>query len=268
MVREGRVTIGGRQSRYIEAGSGWPVVLIHAFPLNAEMWRPVLDRVPAGWRYIAPDLRGLGPGGAAAEGPVTMADYAADTVALLDALEIDEAVIGGLSMGGYVTLAMFRAAPERFSGVVLADTRPQADTEAGRDGRRRLLGLAREGGVSAVVEDMLPKLLGDTTRRKRPQVAGEVRAIASMNSTGAVAAAIEAMMRRPDSTDLLGKMSRPALVVVGEEDALTPRADADGMQRLLPRSRLVEIPGAGHLSAMEDPEAFASALADFLSANM
>jgi pimeloyl-ACP methyl ester carboxylesterase len=268
MVREGRVTIGGRTSRYIEAGSGWPVVLLHAFPLNAEMWRPLLERVPNGWRYIAPDLRGFGPGGVAPLGPVNMADYAADVTAVLDALEIDAATIGGLSMGGYVTLAMFRAAPERFTGIVLADTRPQADTEAGREGRRRLLGIAQQGGTAAVTEDMLPKLVGETTRRERPEVAGQVRRIAGMNSTEAVAAAIEAMMRRQDSTDLLPRISRPALVIVGDEDTLTPRTDAEDMQRLLSRSRLVAIPGAGHLSALEAPDAFASALADFLTSNM
>ena len=268
MVLEKGVTLGGRRTRYLEAGSGWPVVLIHAFPLNADMWRPQLERVPDGSRYVAPDLRGFGPDGEDPAGPVTMEAMAGDVVALLDALEIEQATIGGLSMGGYVALALFRAAPERCSGLILADTRPQADSEDGREGRRRMLALVREGGPAAVVEQMLPKLLGDTSRAERPQLAAEVRRLATANSAAAIAGAIEAMMGRADSTDLLPGVSRPALVVVGEEDAITPPADAEAMQRLLPRSRLVTLAGAGHLSSLEVPDAFASALADFTSSNM
>lgn len=268
MIREAVATIGGRRSRYLEAGAGWPVVLLHAFPLNADMWRPQLERVPDGWRYVAPDLRGFGPGAEAADGPASMADLAADVAALLDRLAIDAAVIGGLSMGGYVTLALCRAAPERFTGIMLADTRPQADTEDGRAGRRKMLDLLRDGGPAAVVDQMLPKLLGDTSRRERPAVEAEVRRIATANSPSAIAGAIHAMMGRPDSTDLLATMSCPALVVVGEEDTITPPADAEATQRLLPRSRLVVLPQAGHLSNLETPDAFASALADFTSSYM
>lgn len=268
MVREAVLTVGGRRTRYLEAGAGWPVVLIHAFPLNADMWRPQLERVPDGWRYIAPDLRGFGPGAEPTAGPVTMDDFAADVASVIDELGIDAATIGGLSMGGYVTMAMFRAAPERFAAVILADTRPQADSPDAREGRRQLLALAREGGPSAVVGQMLPKLLGETSRRDRPALEAQVRRIAEANSTEAIAGAIEAMMGRPDSTELLGRMSRPTLVMVGEEDTITPPSDADAMQRVLPRSRMVILPGAGHLSSMETPDAFVSALADFSSSNM
>src|SRR5262249_4658120 len=131
MVRESRATIDGRTVRYLDAGSGWPVVLIHAFPLNADMWRPQLERVPEGWRFIAPDLRGFGPDAVRDPGGVTLDDMAADVAELLDFLGIDPAVIGGLSMGGYITLALFRRAPERFSGMILADTKAQGDTAEG-----------------------------------------------------------------------------------------------------------------------------------------
>ncbi|HEX6976290.1 MAG TPA: alpha/beta fold hydrolase [Vicinamibacterales bacterium] len=263
MVREAKVTLGGQPTRYFESGAGWPVVLLHAFPLNAEMWRPQLERVPPGWRYIAPDLRGFGPGARPDDESLTMAELAADVTALLDHLGIEQATIGGLSMGGYVTLALFRAAPERFTGIVLADTRPQADTEEGRAGRRRMRELVRARGVGAVVDEMLPKLLGETTRRERAEVEAEVRRIAAANSPSAIAAALAAMMERPDSSALLPTMSCPALVIVGDEDVLTPPADAEAMDRQLPRSRLVTLPQAGHLSNLETPDAFASALADF-----
>src|SRR6478672_11621964 len=100
MVRESRMTVGGRPMRYLEAGSGWPVVLIHAFPLNADMWRPQLERVPDGWRFIAPDMRGFGPDARGNPGPISLDDMAGDIAILLDELAIDTAVIGGLSMGG------------------------------------------------------------------------------------------------------------------------------------------------------------------------
>src|SRR4051794_14607614 len=113
MIREAHATIDGRRMRYLQAGAGWPVVLIHAFPLNADMWRPQLDRVPAGWRMVAPDIRGFGPGAEPLDGSTfSLDDAAEDVAALLDHLEIERAVIGGLSMGGYVTFALFRLQPE------------------------------------------------------------------------------------------------------------------------------------------------------------
>src|SRR5512134_2831152 len=135
-MREQQLRTGRRTVRYVEAGAGWPVVLIHAFPLGAAMWRPQMDEVPDGWRLIAADLPGFGGEEVDGSEPPTVETYAADVEALLDALEIDRAVIGGLSMGGYVTFALYRRAPERFSGVILANTRSTADTPEGKGARR------------------------------------------------------------------------------------------------------------------------------------
>jgi len=267
MVRESRATIGGRTVRYLEAGSGWPVVLIHAFPLNADMWRPQLERVPEGWRFIAPDLRGFGPD-AAAPGSITLDDMAGDIAALLDELAIDPAVIGGLSMGGYLTFALFRRAPERFSGMILADTRASADTPEGLEGRRQMITMARSQGASGVAQSMLPKLLGKSSHEKRPDLSPRVRAMIERSSTDGIVAAIEAMMARPDSTKDLSRISCPTLVIVGEEDVLTPVADAVALQNQIARSRLVILPQAGHLSNLEVPDGFALAVSDFLSSNL
>jgi len=267
MVRESRATIGGRTVRYLEAGSGWPVVLIHAFPLNADMWRPQLERVPEGWRFIAPDLRGFGPD-AAAPGSITLDDMAGDIAALLDELAIDPAVIGGLSMGGYLTFALFRRAPERFSGMILADTRASADTPEGLEGRRQMITMARSQGASGVAQSMLPKLLGKSSHEKRPDLSPRVRAMIERSSTDGIVAAIEAMMARPDSTKDLSRISCPTLVIVGEEDALTPVTDAVALQNQIARSRLVILPQAGHLSNLEVPDGFALAVSDFLSSNL
>jgi pimeloyl-ACP methyl ester carboxylesterase len=270
MVRETRTTTGGRARRYLDAGSGWPVVLLHAFPFSADMWRPQLERVPEGWRFIAPDLAGFGPDAVAWSGatPPTVADMAADVQRFLDALEIDEAVIGGLSMGGYVTFALFRAAPQRFTGMILADTRPQADTPEGRDGRKTMIERARSGGPAAVADAMLPKLLGPTTRARRPALPPLVRQMIERERVDGIVGALEAMLARPDSTSDLARIACPALVIVGDEDEITPPADADMMHNQIARSRLVMLPEAGHLSNLEAPDGFTLALGDFLASNL
>lgn len=269
MVRETRATINGRRMRYLDAGSGWPVVLIHAFPLNAEMWRPQLERVPEGWRFIAPDMRGFGPDdGSAGPASLTLDDMAGDVAVLLDELALDQAVIGGLSMGGYITFALFRRSPERFSAMILADTKAQADTAEGLEGRRSMIARARAEGSRGVAESMLPKLLGKTSLDRRASLPDHVRTMIETASTSALVAALEAMMRRPDSTDDLTRISCPTLVIVGEEDMVTPISDAAALQNQITRSRLVILPEAGHLSNLEVPDGFALALSDFLSSNL
>ncbi len=267
MVRENYIVVDGRRTRCLEAGSGWPVILIHAFPVNADMWRPQLEHAPDGWRYIAPDLRGFGPG-APPDGPLTMDDYARDVSAVLDALRIDDAVIGGLSMGGYVTFALHRLEPERFTGMLLADTRPQADTPDGRAARAKMRDLLAENGPVAVADQMLPRFFTDDTRGRRADVVDRTRRMIEANSPAAIDAALAALMERPDSTADLPRISSPAFIIVGERDEVTPVADAERMQRAVPRSRLTVIPGAAHLSNLERPEAFSHALHDFLVAHM
>lgn len=261
--------VGGERRRYLQAGAGESLVLLHAFPLSADQWAPQLDAPPPGWRLLAPDLRGFrGPGALDRSGPppasLTIDDYAADIVALLDRLGIDRAVVGGLSMGGYVAFGLLRLAPERVRGLVLADTRPQADSEEARGRRRQMLERLERAGVSAVADDLAPSLLGRTTMRERPGVVARVRALIEANPVETVAAAIHALMTRPDSTALLSRIPVPTLVVVGEEDTLTPPDVAEAMCRAIPTAALTVIPRAGHLANLEQPEAFSAALAGFL----
>jgi pimeloyl-ACP methyl ester carboxylesterase len=140
MVEEHFATIGGHRVRYLETGSGWPVLLLHAFPMNADLWRPQLERAPEGWRLIAPDVM-------ARAGTKSIDEMAADVLRLADHLEVERAVIGGISMGGYVTFAMFRQAPERFTGMLLANTRAAADTRGPAGTRSVDRARAGEGGV-------------------------------------------------------------------------------------------------------------------------
>jgi 3-oxoadipate enol-lactonase len=240
------------------------LLLLHAFPLNARMWEGQLALAETGWRVIAPQLRGF-DGGGGDPPAVSVDDYAGDVIDLLDALKVEQAVVGGLSMGGYVAFAMLRCAARYVQGLILADTRSQADTREGVEGRRRMLQLVQDKGPSAVADEMVPKLLGETTRKTRPAVAEQVRSLALASSADAIAGAVRALMTRPDSTPLLSTIHVPTLIVVGDEDTVTPPAASEEMHRAIAGSELVRIPQAGHLSNLEQPELFTAALAAFLS---
>lgn len=227
------------------------------------MWEPQLPLAQHGWRVVAPDYRGM-DGGTNDPPATSMDDYAADVLDLLDALHIDEAVIGGLSMGGYVAFALFRHAPRYFQGLVLADTRSQADTPEAVEGRKRLLSVTRAEGPAAVAEEMVPKLLGETTRRENPHLVERVRALILSSSSAAIGGAITALMTRPDSTPLLSSIHCPTLIVVGEEDGLTPPAMSRDLQRGIAGAELAVIRRAGHLSSLEQSAAFNAEIARFL----
>ncbi len=257
-----------RTVRYHEAGSGRTCLLLHAFPLSADQWLPQLHRVPPGWRVIAPDIRGFRGMGQAHQDvgldEATMASHAADVLQLLSHLDVDRAVIGGLSMGGYVTLAVARAAASRLDGIILADTKAGADDEKGRAGRDAMIAKVREQGVTAVAEAMVPKLLGETSQREQPDLVDALKTIIFRNTPEAVISALGAMKTRPDSQSLLAELSCPALVICGAEDVLTPPAESEAMVAALPNATLVMLPGVGHLSNLEAPLAFNQALTDFL----
>lgn len=244
------------------------LVLIHAFPMSADMWLPQLARVPLGWRFIAPDLRGFRGMGLAYEDAqlsnASVDDYAGDILELMDHLDLKRAAIAGLSMGGYVAMALAARAPQRVSHLILADTRMTADTEAQRAGRDAMRAMVEREGPASVATQMLPKLLGASTQRDQPDLSGAVRMLIESNRTEAVAGAIGALKNRPDRTAALGAVQVPTLVICGDEDVLTPPADSEAMAATVPGAQLVMIPNAGHLSNLEQPNAFNEALRLFL----
>ncbi|MGE0704776.1 MAG: alpha/beta fold hydrolase [Vicinamibacterales bacterium] len=255
--------------RYLEAlpppaaRSRGTLVLIHAFPLSAHMWEPQLALSAGGWRVIAPFLRGFA-GGADDPGTQSMNDFAADVVDLLDALHVTEAVICGLSLGGYVSMALLRLAPHYFKGLVLADTRKDADTPEGLAARTKMLALVREQGPAAVADQMIPKLLSPRSVSERPELVAQVRSLVMSNDTRAIEGAISAMMTREDSTEPLSTVRFPTLVVVGENDSLTPPPMAEALKNAVAGAHLVVIPEAGHLANLEQPRGFNDAVGDFL----
>ena len=251
----------------VEPPSGPPapnlLVLLHAFPLSAEMWHPQLAAAPAGWRVAAPDVAGFGrsfPLPASA----TFEDDAGDVVALLDHLQHETAVVCGLSMGGYIAMALARSAASRLRALVLANTRPDPDSDEARRSRQEMVGTLERGGPAAVVDGMLPRLLGPTTREKRPAVVQRVRAIAVAQPADGVRSAIHRLMGRADSAAVLSALRCPALVVAGAEDAITGPDVARRMHEMIPGSELALIEAAGHLSSLERPAAFNDLLFAFL----
>jgi pimeloyl-ACP methyl ester carboxylesterase len=241
-------------------------VLLHAFPLSAAMWEPQFKTVPAGWRLIAPDLRGFGGSTLdhQAEAP-SIDDYAVDVVDLLRELGIDSAVIGGCSMGGYATFAVVRRSPQLARGLVLVDTRGGADNLEGRANRRSMLAKVDREGPSGIAQEMIGKLIGRTTGEQRSYVESNIRRLIKQQSAGAIRGAILRMMDRPDSFATLQSVTVPTLVVVGDEDTLTPVAESEKLAQTIPNAELVVLPRAGHLSSVEQPEAFNAAFAAFLT---
>ena len=247
---------------HADVGRGLPVVLLHAFPLNRSMWEPQIAALLGECRCIVPDLRGFG--NSPQSGPYSMDTYADDVIALLDALLIEQAVIAGLSMGGYVALNIWRRHRRRVRALVLADTRAAADTPEATQKRTDLIALARSEGAAAVADKQITGLIGRSTREKQPELVDRIRSLMAGESVEGIVGALEAMRSRPDSTPLLGDIDVPTLVVVGEEDAITPVKGARAMHGAIPGSRLEIVPEAGHLSNLERPAAFNAALSDFV----
>ncbi len=251
---------------YDDVGQGRPLVLLHAFPLAGAMWRPQVEALRGSYRLIVPDQRGFGGTGGFEDAP-SLERMADDVASLLDGLSITEPVVlGGLSMGGYVALAFARRHAARLRGLLLADTRAEADTPEGKANRDTLIRFAETHSAADVIEQMLPKMVSAETRRHRPEVVEEVRRIASAQTPSGIIGALRAMRDRPDATDLLSALTVPTLVIVGSEDALTPPSLAEGLASRLPQARLVKIPAAGHLANLEQPQAFNQAMESFLSA--
>jgi pimeloyl-ACP methyl ester carboxylesterase len=242
-----------------DIGQGVPVVLLHAFPLSGEMFLPQWTGLAKQARLLVPDLRGFGRSGVG-EGPSTMETMADDVLALLDRLGIASAVIGGVSVGGYVSMALLRRDPSRVRALVLADTQMSADDAQTRANRETFAQDILAHGSAAQIPRSANLLGPNASAALRAQVAEWI----SANPPAGLAAALQGMALRPDSRDILARFAGPLLVLVGQHDVPTPPAKAREIAGLVQGAELVEIAGAGHLSSLEQPEAFNAALSRFL----
>lgn len=250
--------------QFEDHGAGTPVVLLHAFPLSSKMWEPQKEALRGeNIRLILPDLRGFGETRIQSE-VSSMEEMARDVADLLDVLEVEKAIIGGLSMGGYVTFAFFRQRPDLFSAMILCDTTCAADTKEKREKRFGLIEKVEATGSRALIEGMLPVLVGDSTKKNNGDLVRELERIFAAVEPRAAIAALRGMASRSDSTDLLPTIEVPTLFVFGEEDALTEIEIGREMHRQVRGSELCVVRQAGHYSNLEQPERFNKELVSFI----
>ena len=247
------IDVGGVSLHYTDEGAGEPVVLVHGFPLSGELWLPQRAALTARYRVIAPDLLGHGRSDPP-HGDCSMDHYADAVVAVMDTLGIGQAILGGLSMGGYVVMAILRRRPDRVRGIMLMATKATPDTPAGKQGRDDMIALARSEGPAAVAEKMLPKMLTQRSRAENPQLVEFVRSMMARTSEDGIVSALVALRDRPDSTLTLGAYRGPALILAGAEDELIPASEAEAMHYSLASSRLELVPDAAHLLNLEQPD--------------
>ena len=252
-----------RSIGYDDVGKGLPVVFLHGFPHNRSLWSPQMGGLAAPCRCIAVDLRGFGESSAAE--PWSMDRYADDVAALLRELDIPRAVVAGLSMGGYVAFSVWRRHPELVRALVLCDTKSGPDDEKGRAARTDMIALLHDRGPSAIADRMIGGMIGKTTRDKNPDLVEGMHRMMSLAPAAGVEGALRALMDRVDSLPTLATITVPTLIVVGEEDALTPVAESRAMHHAITGSRLEVLAGAGHASNVERPAAFNHVLSEFLT---
>lgn len=253
------IALEGRTYAFHDVGVGVPLLLLHGFPFTSESYWPQLESPPKGFRLIVPDHRGFGQS-AAATGTTTMEAMADDALRLLDALSLGPAVVGGVSMGGYVAMALARLDPGRVRGLVLIDTQATADDEAGRARRETVAADVLANGVAGLVQGMLPKLFAAGTE---PAIRNRVEAMMLAQQPDVVAKASRGMGQRSDSKDLLARFFGPALIVVGAEDVITPPEKARAMGELISGATVEVVAQAGHLTPVEQPARFNALLEAF-----
>ncbi|MDH4036048.1 MAG: alpha/beta hydrolase [Candidatus Krumholzibacteria bacterium] len=259
--------INGTTIHFVETGETQsPTVLfVHAFPLSSAMWGAQMEAAGHSHRCIAYDIRGLGHS-EVGDGQYTIEGGVDDLIALLDYLDIERVVAVGLSMGGYITLRALARNPERFQAAVLCDTRSEADDDAGKIGRANAAAAVKRDGADVFAESFLPTVFAPESFHTRPRAIEHARHIVGMTSPLAIAGHLIAMAGRTDTTGSLASIAVPTLILVGENDTRTPHASSRAMHERIPASELHVVPGAGHMSNMENPAFFNARLVDFLKA--
>ena len=247
---------------YEVAGSGSPIVLLHPFPANHELWRPCVNALETHYQLILPDLRGHGDSGIG-EGPATMPKHAADLARILDTERIGKATFVGVSIGGYILFEFWRKHRARVAALVLCNTKAAGETADSRAARLQAAADVLERGTEPFFEGLVTKLLGETTRRTRPDlVDGALRMMRKMSPED-VALVQRGMADRPDSVETLKTINVPSLIVTGNEDQLTGVPEAEVLRRNIARSEMMVVARAGHYSPWEQPQEVGRILRQF-----
>ncbi len=259
-----KVHVNGIDLAYADEGQGHPIVFLHAFPLNRTMWAPQVEALKDQFRIITIDLRGHGE----SDAPLwryTLAQFADDIKSLLDHLSIAKATFVGLSMGGYTFFALNKKYPNLIHSAILADTRAEADSDKAKAARYSMAQIAYKRGPTSIADLMLPKLLAPGSLENRQDLVEQLRRMITSNQVSGIVGDLMAMEARPDSTPLLKAFNFPTLVLVGEDDQASPPEEVKRMAQHIPGSQFALIPQAGHMSNLENPEAFNRALTQFLA---
>lgn len=258
--------INGIEVGYEDEGTGEPVLLVHGHPFDRTLWAPQFAEF-AGPRHrlIAPDLRGFGST-TVVPGKPRWAEYAGDLVALLDHLDVERAVVGGISMGGQLALEFHRLFPERVRALVIADSFAHTDAEERRAWRYETADRLEREGMAGYADEVLTSMVAPYNVEARPEAAAHVLRMMRGTPPEGAAAALRSRAERPDYTGELPRIAVPTLVVVGEDDAFTTVPEAELLRSRIPAATLAVIPGAGHLPNLERPDRFNEALGAFLTA--
>ena len=259
------VSVGEIALNIVDQGSGPPLVLVHGFPLDHSMWRGQIDGLSSRYRVIAPDMRGFGQSRSEDE-IVTIAQFADDVSALLDALQIAEPITYcGLSMGGYIGWQFALRHGDRLARLIQCDTKAKADTDEARATRLKSADHVLANGPQALVETMMPKLFAEATMAKQPDIVEATRQVMLSTAPSAIAAAQRGMAQRPDMTSELPKIDTPTLLLCGERDAISPPDEMRDIAATMPSATFVQIDNFGHMSPLEDPHAVNGAILKFLA---
>jgi 3-oxoadipate enol-lactonase len=241
---------------YADRGAGPALVLLHGFPLDSSIWDDTGEYLEQHFRVITPDLRGFGR--TASDQPFSIESLADDVHEFLKQLRVAPYFLGGLSMGGYVAQAFAKKYPSELHTLVLINTKSAADTAEGKKGRDQMIELVRESGSRAIADQMFPKMIAAGSAQS--PAAKKLRSTMEGCPALTIEHALSAMREREDFTPLLSTFAKPILIVVGDQDAIASPDIARAMHAAAPKSRLAIIPGAGHMSPLEQPRAFADAL--------
>lgn len=260
-----QVAVRGIEWNVWDEGTGETLLLVHGFPLDHAMWAGQLEAFSTCYRVIAPDLRGFG-GSQASDESVSMEQFADDLAELLAALEINEPVaFCGLSMGGYIALQFVKKHADRLKALVLCDTRAAADSAEAANNRLNMAQRVLTEGAEVAAQAMAPRLFGKQTTQQRPELVESVHRVMLSTAPVAIAAAQRGMAARPEMTDYLPQIGVPTLVVVGEEDPISPVAEMRQIAESIPGAQFAIVPAAGHMAPLENPAAFNAELEKFLA---
>lgn len=249
------------QLGYDDQGQGQPVVLIHGFPFSHQMWRPQVPALARAYRVVMPDLRGFGESDSV---PASVEELAEDMHALVEHLRLPPFVLGGFSMGGYVLFRYLARHADRVKAVMLLDTRAEPDTPEGKQRRYAAIDRITNEGPKGFLEDFLRLVVSPRTMESRPEIMAEVRRLMERDRLPSLTGGLRALAERPDNVPLLASIRAPTLIIVGEDDKATPVDSARKMHEAIKGSKLVIIPGAGHVSNIEQPDLVNGALLEFM----